>query len=132
MFTYEKEQNMSDYETSCGWKYRCIYCGCQIRKSAFIQGKFCSNECRFAYENEYEDIDKEVLRPTYYKGESTEVWDFVADQNLNFDLGNVIKYICRAGKKSKRERLNDLDKALTYLKHARDRVEQGENHEYDQ
>ena len=88
----------------------------------------------FGFQNmeKYEDKNKEMLRPTYYRGESTEVWDFVADQNLNFDLGNVIKYICRAGRKSKQDRLSDLNKALTYLKHARDRVEQGENHEYDQ
>tara|TARA_Y100000034_G_C6902529_1_gene417734 strand:+ start:121 stop:339 length:219 start_codon:yes stop_codon:yes gene_type:complete len=36
-----------------------------------------------------------------------EAWD------LNFSLGNVIKYILRAGKK--KEEIKDLEKALWYL-----------------
>lgn len=38
-----------------------------------------------------------------------EAWD------LNFNLGNVVKYICRAGKKDKNTLLGDLEKAREYL-----------------
>ena len=42
--------------------------------------------------------------PTHYTRGSIEVWDFIRDQQLNYHLGNAIKYICRAGfKDSKRE-----------------------------
>ena len=51
--------------------------------------------------------------PTYYKRGSIQVWDFVRDQNLNFHLGNVIKYVCRAGHKE--DDIEDLSKALHYL-----------------
>ena len=51
--------------------------------------------------------------PTYYKRGSIQVWDFVRDQNLNFHLGNVIKYVCRAGYKE--DDIEDLSKALHYL-----------------
>ena len=51
--------------------------------------------------------------PEYYQRGSTDVWDFIREQGLNFHLGNAIKYICRAGYKgSKRE---DLEKAIHYL-----------------
>ena len=52
--------------------------------------------------------------PTYYKRGSSDVWDFIREQELNFHLGNVIKYICRAGHKTK-NKIQDLEKALHYL-----------------
>ena len=51
--------------------------------------------------------------PTYYKRGSIQVWDFVRDQKLNFHLGNVIKYVCRAGHKD--DDIEDLSKAIHYL-----------------
>ena len=51
--------------------------------------------------------------PAYYKRGQAEVWDFIRDNNLNFHLGNAVKYIARAGyKDSKKE---DLIKAIHYL-----------------
>ena len=52
--------------------------------------------------------------PTYYKRGSTDVWDFIRDQGLNFHLGNAIKYICRAGYKD--SKIEDLEKAIHYLR----------------
>ena len=51
--------------------------------------------------------------PDYYKRGSTDVWDFIRDQGLNFHLGNAIKYICRAGYKD--SKIDDLAKAIHYL-----------------
>ena len=51
--------------------------------------------------------------PEYYKRGSIQVWDFVRDQELNFHLGNVIKYVCRAGYKN--DDIDDLSKAIHYL-----------------
>ena len=51
--------------------------------------------------------------PEYYRRGSIQVWDFVRDQELNFHLGNVIKYVCRAGHKE--DDIEDLSKALHYL-----------------
>jgi hypothetical protein len=52
--------------------------------------------------------------PKYYRRGSIQVWDFVRDQELNFHLGNVIKYVCRAGHKF--DDIDDLEKAIHYLK----------------
>ena len=52
--------------------------------------------------------------PQYYRRGAIQVWDFVRDQELNFHLGNVIKYVCRAGHKF--DDIDDLEKAIHYLK----------------
>ena len=49
----------------------------------------------------------------YYRRGKIECWDFIRDQDLNFHLGNAIKYICRAGHKD--SKINDLEKAIHYL-----------------
>ena len=51
--------------------------------------------------------------PSYYRRGSSDVWDFIRDQGLNFHLGNAIKYICRAGYKD--SKIQDLEKAIHYL-----------------
>ena len=68
--------------------------------------------------------DTEPVHPNYYKGnshdgKSIEVFDIV-DQFVggDFYLGNVLKYVCRAGKKSKETKRQDLEKALHYIKEA--------------
>ena len=56
--------------------------------------------------------------PTYYQRGSTDVWDFIREQELNFHLGNAIKYICRAGYKD--SKIQDLEKAIHYLQNELD------------
>ena len=51
--------------------------------------------------------------PSYYTRGSIEVWDFIRDQELNYHLGNAIKYVCRAGHKD--SKVDDLKKAIHYL-----------------
>ena len=54
-----------------------------------------------------------IKGPDYYKRGKAQVWDFIRDNDLNFHLGNAVKYIARAGyKDSKKE---DLIKAIHYL-----------------
>ena len=55
------------------------------------------------------------ITPKYYKGKnSIEAIDFIEAFNLNFNCGNVIKYVSRAGKKTENA-LEDLQKAHWYL-----------------
>ena len=51
--------------------------------------------------------------PAHYTRGAIEVWDFIRDQDLNYHLGNAIKYICRAGYKG--SKAEDLKKAIHYL-----------------
>ena len=53
--------------------------------------------------------------PAHYKRGGIQVWDFIADQNLDYFLGNVVKYVCRAGHKKYEEEIDDLLKAKAYI-----------------
>jgi len=53
-----------------------------------------------------------VESPHHY-GHNWDVGDFIRSQDLNFHLGNAIKYICRADYKG--SRTDDLQKAIHYL-----------------
>ncbi len=56
-----------------------------------------------------------INHPSHYADGKIEVIDFIEDKKLNFNLGNVVKYVARAGKKDKSKELEDLKKALWYL-----------------
>lgn len=58
-----------------------------------------------------------VEHPSHYNCGTIEVWDFIADWELNFDRGNAIKYICRAGSKDPTKEIQDLEKAIQYINH---------------
>lgn len=59
----------------------------------------------------------EVVSPKHYTaGRKHEPWDVIADWGLDFDLGNVVKYVSRAGRKG--DAMEDLQKAEQYLQHA--------------
>ena len=61
--------------------------------------------------NEYID------HPQHYGGEDNpyEVIKVVESLEMDFHLGNVFKYIARAGKKETDKELQDLKKAMWYL-----------------
>jgi hypothetical protein len=59
----------------------------------------------------------EVSHPHYYGGEDNvyEAIKVIQAHDLNFCLGNAIKYVLRAGKKDSETQLKDLQKAIEYL-----------------
>lgn len=54
-----------------------------------------------------------VNHPEHYQGQKFEVIDIIDDFNLNFNLGNALKYLLRADKKG--SRTTDLQKAIWYI-----------------
>ena len=63
-----------------------------------------------------------VNHPSHYTDGKIEVADFIADKNMNFFLGNVVKYVSRAGKKDPETLVEDLRKAAWYLNREIERV----------
>ena len=63
----------------------------------------------------------DVQNPQHYTDSKIEVIDYIEDKNLGFCLGNVVKYVSRAGKKRsadksiKEKMVQDLKKARWYL-----------------
>lgn len=57
-----------------------------------------------------------VKQPEHYAaGRRYEPKDVIRDWDLNFNLGNVVKYVSRAGRKPGEDAITDLRKAMTYL-----------------
>ena len=55
-------------------------------------------------------------KPTHYQNnKNIDVIDICKILDLNFNLGNVLKYIARVGKKNGESTLKDLNKALDYI-----------------
>lgn len=60
-------------------------------------------------------MSNSVENPKHYNTGNIEVISAIEDWNLNFHLGNVVKYIARAGKKDSDKIIEDLEKAKWYL-----------------
>ena len=67
----------------------------------------------------------DAINPSHYKDGKIEVIDFIEDKNFNYNRGNVIKYVSRAGKKDPNKELEDLKKAQWYLNREVDILEGG-------
>ena len=105
----EKEKQMATKVTNCS-KCCCrdlcernpgtVGCALALRRLADIERR--------------EAVDKAVNHPSYYKTGGIEAIDVIEAWNLDFCLGNTVKYIARCGKKSDKV-VEDLKKAAWYL-----------------
>ncbi len=79
----------------------------------------------FLTDKEVEAIDG----PSHYGGKYNvyEAIKIIDHYKLGFCLGNVIKYILRAGKKDPSKHLEDLKKAAWYLNHEIERLDDANN-----
>jgi len=72
-------------------------------------------------------MEKEMVNhPDHYqfgKNNEYEAIKVIDAWSLDFCLGNTLKYISRAGKKSPEKELEDLKKALWYLQHKINKLE---------
>ena len=58
-----------------------------------------------------------IKHPAHYCFSKYHPIDVIRAWRLNFNLGNVIKYIARAGRKEDNSMIQDLEKAKEYLEH---------------
>lgn len=79
------------------------------RKGRMINGTFVKPEDLYRCG----EVDEAVEHPKHYNQGSIEAIDAIEDWELNFNLGNVIKYIARCEHKG--NKLVDLEKAMFYL-----------------
>ena len=86
------------------------------------------------YNEKYTNLDYKVKgwykmnnqnTPQHYQGTIQPI-DLINAQNLNFNLGNVVKYVCRAGKKQGENILSDLEKAKNYINYEIERIKKNE------
>jgi len=60
-------------------------------------------------------LDDPVNHPSHYTSSKIEVIEYILDHGFDYLLGNVVKYVSRAGLKSKNTEIQDLEKARWYL-----------------
>jgi hypothetical protein len=70
--------------------------------------------------------DESIIIPSYYNKTSMSVIDIIDEYELNFNRGNIIKYVLRSGKKSKDTEIQDLQKAIRYCQMEIERVQKRE------
>ena len=68
-------------------------------------------------------MKEKVDHPDHYNVGKIEVIDAIEDWGLDFCLGNVVKYISRAGHKDSNKVVEDLKKAAWYLQRKIDFLE---------
>lgn len=60
-------------------------------------------------------MSDKIKNPEHYTQGGIEPIDYIRTHNMNFCLGNVIKYVTRAGKKQGESAIDDLLKAKQYI-----------------
>ena len=64
----------------------------------------------------------------YAEGRIYEPKDVIMDWGLDFNLGNVVKYVSRAGRKNGASIKEDLEKAKQYLEYELDYINRNSNY----
>ena len=105
--------NECKYEDSSKIEEPCKYCIWSAERNplAFI-GRLNYFEPKEVIEHDGDDKADMVNHPQHYQ-HGIEPIDYIESHNLNFNLGNVIKYVSRAGFKD--NELENLKKAKWYL-----------------
>lgn len=70
-------------------------------------------------------IDREsnsTVRPEHYASDGIEPIEYINSHNFNFNLGNVVKYVSRAGRKENESAEKDLLKARQYIEFEIERI----------
>lgn len=117
--------NRSEFEKIDGY-WRCIHCGCKWRDNAndtvslFDANQHSCFKCESlstAESCEWKISVEQINHPKHYGGSQDpyEAIKVIEAWGLGFCLGNVVKYICRAGNKEGALAIDDLKKAEWYL-----------------
>ena len=72
-------------------------------------------------------MSENVNHPKHYNEHPAGIECIDVVRHMNFNLGNVIKYVWRAGLKEGNSNIQDLEKAKWYLENEIDRIKVYEN-----
>ena len=104
----------------CGNQTAMLLCDpCMDAESKFLEMKHAMNRGIM----EQQEKKEQVNHPKHYNHGKFEVIDVIEDWEVDFHIGNVIKYVSRAGRKNDDTEIQDLKKALWYLQRKIDILE---------
>ncbi len=132
----DKRQSFEEYQIEADKYYQCNEDEIELCNPIIEEGEYLTKDiidckmfedyekCKCETDNQNKtQIEDVVNHPSHYTDGKIEVMDFIEDKMLNFARGNVIKYVCRAGKKDVNKELEDLRKSSWYLNREIERVE---------
>ena len=96
---------------------KCIECFYSNKDNICINSELCRGY------NQFKPKKEMINHPSHYN-QGIEAIDYIESHRMDFNIGNVIKYVTRA--KHKGTELQDLKKALWYLDREIKRLEKGE------
>ena len=96
---------------------KCIECFYSNKDNICINSELCRGY------NQFKPKKEMVNHPSHYT-QGIEAIDYIESHKMNFNIGNVIKYVTRA--KHKGTELQDLKKASWYLNREIERLKKGE------
>lgn len=124
----DKQQSFEEYQIEADKYYQCNEDEIELCNPIIEEGKYLTKDiidCKMLEEltgllkpQEIKNVkveDDPVNHPSHYCDSNIEVIDYIIDKKLNFNRGNVIKYVSRAGKKNVNKEVEDLEKARFYL-----------------
>lgn len=95
------------------YEWRCFKCSSGfLSKTPPMECLLCKCEKFFKAKTFLSNVDG-TISPSHYKGDKFECIDIA--ETMSFNRGNALKYIWRAGKKSKETLIEDLKKAQWYI-----------------
>lgn len=110
-FIHTKEKAQGRWPKYCP---ECLPKYSKVPKKKKVDATLANMVANTLEEPEVKVVEEDVINhPSHYTRGKIEVIDFIEDQQLPYHLGNVIKYIARAGYKG--DKLEDLKKARWYL-----------------
>jgi hypothetical protein len=107
---YQRRSNMKSAATKSDWK--AVWVGTSNKSARQKPSTLAPN----AVASMHLYADDAVNHPSHYKVGGIETIDFIEAKQLDYHLGNVVKYISRADHKD--EKLENLKKAQWYLNRA--------------
>lgn len=124
--TANPDKSVSQVAKDLGFKYHVVYMAkrnmdkkkAEPKQWKLVHVSTSDNSIEAAMANElpitmHEPKSDPVNHPAHYKVGGIETIDFIEAKQLNYNLGNVVKYVTRADHKG--NRLEDLEKARWYL-----------------
>jgi ribosomal protein L37AE/L43A len=111
----EKELKEIMYCTMCGSTDKIVY----NKQNNSYYCEQCNKIMNDYNNNKPKNNTEKINHPKRYNIGKIEAIEYIKDQNLlkGFCIGNVIKYISRAGNKDNSTELEDLKKAMWYLEY---------------
>ena len=106
-------------------EYKCAHCGCDgnLNKLTFVKDCWYCKTCESIEKLRQKCGELSKQPQPYYHSGTYEAINVIEAWGLNFSLGNVIKYVARAGRKTDNP-IEDLEKAKWYIEREIEKLKQ--------